>query len=535
MADGQQPVIAYPPIARAAHLSGDVLISFQITPQGEPIGLTVISGPPILSKVSLAFVAEWRFENRDPAREPCETNANFHFALTFPDRGTDVSVNSVEFHTFTPPFRIDITLSSPAPVISDPAETINGRRMPGPPLDSPPFPSGDWSYGGSPTIGVPDGNSYPLMKALGHTTGGMKFYGWINAGVNGSTSTTTNLPEAYDIYPNRIELDQLVAIAERLPDAVQTQHFDWGFRLTAFYGIDYRFTFAKGYFTNQLLVYNRQYGFDTPAEYLDLYFPHVAQGMNLRIGRFLSIPGIESETSPPNYMYSHSILSLVDPFTQTGALATIRINPRWLVQGGVTAGNDVAPWVSDHKLSATVCGNYTTTSNNDNFYVCANGINDGVYAYDNVQQYDATWYHRLTKKTHLATEAWYMYQRQVPNVAGNVANPITPESGTDGAFCGAGQLRCTAPEYAMENYVNHEFSAKTSMSVRTEFLNDKKGQRTGYATSYLEDTVSLTRWFGNSLTLRPELRFEHAWSLPAYDAGRHSSQFTAAADLIYHF
>jgi len=119
------------------------------------------------------------------------------------------------------------------------------RRMPDAPLDSPPFPSSDWSYGGSPTIGVPDGNSYPLMKALGHTTGGTKFYGWINAGVNGSTSTTTNLPEAYDIYPNRIELDQLVAIAERLPDAVQTQHFDWGFRLTAFYGIDYRFTFAK--------------------------------------------------------------------------------------------------------------------------------------------------------------------------------------------------------------------------------------------------------------------------------------------------
>ena len=34
------------------------------------------------------------------------------------------------------------------------------------PLDSPPLPSSDWSYGGSPDIGAPDTNSYPLMTAI---------------------------------------------------------------------------------------------------------------------------------------------------------------------------------------------------------------------------------------------------------------------------------------------------------------------------------------------------------------------------------
>jgi hypothetical protein len=34
------------------------------------------------------------------------------------------------------------------------------------PLDSPPLPSSDWGYGGSPDIGAPDGNSYPLMTAV---------------------------------------------------------------------------------------------------------------------------------------------------------------------------------------------------------------------------------------------------------------------------------------------------------------------------------------------------------------------------------
>jgi hypothetical protein len=39
------------------------------------------------------------------------------------------------------------------------------RALPAP-LDSPPFPNGDWGYGGSPDIGASDGNVYPLMTAL---------------------------------------------------------------------------------------------------------------------------------------------------------------------------------------------------------------------------------------------------------------------------------------------------------------------------------------------------------------------------------
>ena len=62
---------------------------------------------------------------------------------------------------------------------------------------------------------------------------------------------------------------------------------------------------------------------------------------------------------------------------------------------------------------------------NDSFYACANGINDGKYAYDNLQQYDATWYHKFSKTWHMATESWYMYERDVPAVGG----PIHPETG----------------------------------------------------------------------------------------------------------
>jgi hypothetical protein len=124
------------------------------------------------------------------------------------------------------------TASSPAPA----------RRGPPSPLDSPPFPNSDWSYGGSPVIGEPDTNSYPLMTAINGASSRTKIYGWIDPTLNFSTSTHSNSPEANDLYSNRLELNQIVLYVERLPDSVQRDHVNWGYHLTALYGTDYRFT-----------------------------------------------------------------------------------------------------------------------------------------------------------------------------------------------------------------------------------------------------------------------------------------------------
>jgi hypothetical protein len=266
-----------------------------------------------------------------------------------------------------------------------PAGPAPPRRGLPSPLDSPPFPNADWSYGGSPTIGEADTNSYPLMTAWNGARSRTKVYGWFEPTVNGSTSSNSNAPVANDLYSNRFELDQVVLYVERLPDSVQRDHVDFGFHLTGLYGTDYRYTTDKGYLSFQLIKDKHQYGFDPALEYVDIYFPHVAQGMNLRVGRYISIPGIEAQLAPNNYMFSHSLLYSIDPFTDTGALATIQLNTKWVLQTGITAGHDVAPWTSDAKPSATVCASYTTVSVNNNFYLCANGINSGKYTYNSLQ------------------------------------------------------------------------------------------------------------------------------------------------------
>jgi len=107
------------------------------------------------------------------------------------------------------------------------------------------FPGSDY-LGPTPLIGVPDTDPvYPLTKMVWSVAprvrdAKIKIYGWLNPGINVSTSNKSNIPESYAIVPNRIELDQAVLRIERLPDTVQTDHVDWGFRLTPIYGIDYR-------------------------------------------------------------------------------------------------------------------------------------------------------------------------------------------------------------------------------------------------------------------------------------------------------
>ncbi len=412
------------------------------------------------------------------------------------------------------------------------------RRTLASPLNSPPFPNSDWSYGGSPEIGAPDTNVPPLMQALYGGADGkawedsrVKVYGWLEPSFNLSTSHDSNLPSSYDIFANRVELDQAVLYVERIPDSVQTAQIDWGFHLSGLFGTSYRFTMNKGYFSQQLLDQDRQYGFDPVLEYFDLYVPQVADGLNIRVGRFISVPGIEAQLAPNNYVYTHSLLYSIDPFTDTGIIVTARINDHWLLQLGLTASHDVAPWTSDARPSVTACVSHTFRDGNDNVYACANGINSGRYAYNNLQMFDNTWYHKFNGSWHMAAEAWYMYQRDVPSVFG----PVEPERGTHGAFCAPGQIRCFAPEWAMVDYVERQLSAKNYISLRTDFLDDRKGQRTGFKTRYAEATLMWGHWVGTTVLLRPELRFDHSFDGPAYNNGTRGSQFQLAMDAIFKF
>ena len=68
-----------------------------------------------------------------------------------------------------------------------------------------------------------------------------------------------------------------------------------------------------------------------------------------------SLPDIEAQFSPQNYLVTHSILYTVDPFSQMGVLTTTKLNDNWTVQLGVNGSNDVAVWNSAARASLQAC------------------------------------------------------------------------------------------------------------------------------------------------------------------------------------
>jgi hypothetical protein len=447
-----------------------------------------------------------------------------------------------------------------------PTMVVGGQEVP---MSNPPWPYSTWNIGGSEAIGVENMYYNALMDAIYCGKGGKRWqdsrftiYGWAEPGGNVSTSHTRfnyvngtggNFPAAYSFEPNYAQLDQFALYFERTPDEVQRQHFDWGGRVAVIYGTDYKYTFSNGIFSNQYLDNGRQYGFDPVMYYLDFWFPKIAQGMNLRVGRYISIPDIEAQLAPNNITYSHSLLYTYDPYTQNGVVDTIKVSRNWQVQVELSAGNDVALWVkSERHLTPAVCLIWTSDSGKDNVYPCINGLNDGDWRWNNVQHAVVTWYHKFDSRWHMDTEAWYMWESHTPNVTntdavfGGAAQiaaryPYARFGAPNGAICAAALATCYSYEWSIVNYLNYQAGIRDVFAWRTGYFNDARAQRTGFKTRLYEVDLSYTHWLGDTIELRPELRFEHARDADAYDnpsltsgAGRHS-QTMLAADIVFHF
>jgi hypothetical protein len=406
---------------------------------------------------------------------------------------------------------------------------------------SPPFPGSEYQ-GSPPLIGIPTGPpSYPLMQALQGGWYGdvlnanrINVYGWVDVGGNLSSSRNSNVPLSYNIVPNSVQLDQAILRFERVPDSVQVDSMDWGFRFTNMYGIDYRYTTSKGYLSDQLLNHNNLYGYDPLEIYGLLYIPWVAQGLMIKIGRYVSPPDIEAQLAPDNYLYSHSVMYTYDPYTFTGIQFETKFNDQWTLFFGVHAGNDMAPWSNSAQPNAEVLARWVSKSNNDSVYFGLDSIGDGRYKneHDDLQVAVFNWQHRFNDRVHTMTEGYFIWQHNAL-LGGTVING-PPKSFFEAV--GPGPLiPGISPSVGGVNYTNFLISPTNYITVRNDFLDDIKGQRTGFATLYTESTVGWAHYFSNNLITRPEVRYERSWQTPAYDNGTRKNQFTVSADVIIRF
>jgi hypothetical protein len=465
---------------------------------------------------------------------------------------------------------------------------------PATPESTPPMPFTEWPYGGTTNLGVtrPSSVDSPLMTALGNTSVGqwmndnhLQVYGWVNGGGNLSNNTVRggNAPAAYLYNPNTVQLDQAVVYIERLPDTVQTDHVDWGFRFAPTYGENYRYTTAYGLFSNQLLKQNLNNGFDIPMAYGEVFIPQIMQGLMIRFGRYISIPDIEAQLAPNNYMYTHSMTYTFDNYTNTGVEFSLAATKNWIFQLGLTVGTEALPWHVGAKIpnldpnplfpnttmlkdpgaqfpSVTLGVRYTTSDGNDNVNFVANGINNGTWGYNNLQWYGMTYYHKFNDKWHISFE---MYDEHQNNVA-NALNPLVNNAAGTGFFnlggtpfspqfmpfnspflaqcANSAVLACTAEVRAAVTYLNYKATPLDNISYRIEYFNDMQGQRSGTKTPYLETGIGWQHWFSPQIEIRPEVSFYRSLNAPAFNgnanfgiAPNKSNALIGSADIIIHF
>lgn len=465
-----------------------------------------------------------------------------------------------------------------------------GRRdyWPATPQSIPPYPFTEWPYGGATTIGVtrPSSVDSPLMVALGNTPAGswmndnhIQVYGWINGGGNLSTNTVRggNAPAAYSYNPNTVQLDQAVLYIERLPDTVQKDHIDWGFRIAPIYGENYRYTTAYGLWSYQLLNQNKNNGYDMPMAYGEVFIPQIAEGLLVRFGRYISIPDIEAQLAPNNYMYSHSMTYTFDNYTNTGIQSTLAVDKNWMVQLGVSVGTEAMPWHYGAKIAnpfpnplypgttmpkdpgavPTVTGGvrWTSDSGKDNVYVVANGINGGQWGYNNLQWYGLTYYHKFNDQWHVSFETYNLHQNNVlnannPNAVAAFAAGGTPFSPQVMPFnspflaqcSSAAVFACTASVQTYLMYLSYKASPLDNISYRAEFFDDKQGQRTGTKTRYVETGIGWQHWFSPQIEIRPEVSYYKALDGFAFNGNSNlgipntrNYAIIGSADIIIHF
>jgi hypothetical protein len=449
------------------------------------------------------------------------------------------------------------------------------RPPPWPPAPetSPPMPFADWPQGGNDYIGVsaPNAVDSPLMKAIGtdNIVGQtlneehIQIYGWINPGGNVSSAKSGyagNAPAAYAFTPNIVQLDQAVVYVERIPDTVQMDHIDWGFRVSGLFGENYRYTTAYGIFSNQLLYGNHFAGYDMPMVYGEMYVPYVAQGLEFRLGRYISVPDIEAQLAPNNYMYSHSMTYGFDNYTNEGLQSTLKLTKNWEVQLGVSIGTETTPFNTTHIAlinpitgfpgyqgardpgampAVTGCVQYDSDTSNDNIYLCADAIDNGKWGYNNLQWWGATYYHKFNDQWHISMESWYMYGKDIPNSAPGsyaaTAFAYIPYNRPGQAVCPAGEFSCTAKTWTALFYLNYQFSPLDNISLRGEWFDDINGWRTGFATAYNNWAIGWQHWLSPQVELRPEVAWYHSLNAPAFDNGTKHAITVVSGDLIWHF
>jgi len=341
--------------------------------------------------------------------------------------------------------------------------------------------------------------------------GRMQLSGWIEGSFTASTDRQNQLPMGWNFLANQFLLQQNWVHFERSVVTSGTTEPTFGFRSDWMLpGSDYRFTLDRGIFNSQLTADNGQpalYGIDPIYFYGEGYFPMIGQGLDVKVGRFAALYGVETNDAVSNVLASHAYTFVYDPFTHTGIVSTLNVTNAWTVQAGLVTGSDI--FISP-AANPTFIGSVKWTRPDQGesaafSVILGSGRFNQEQNFHNPDIFDLVYNNKLTSRLNYTFEGLFGFTTNVPDIG-------------------------SADWTGIINYLTLDITSRLSGTVRLEFFDDFQGQRTTFKGLYTDLTTGVNFRFRKDLIFRPEVRYDYnGESRPFED--KHGL-FTATADLI---
>jgi TonB family protein len=115
----------YPPIARLAHVQGEVRVAFVLSPKGEPVSVTAISGQPLLKAAAEQNVKTWPFElPKDLYRTDWKYDTTFVYKISSDEQPYEHAKLTVKFDSFR---HVELTTNPPFKQVREGLSSPGGR------------------------------------------------------------------------------------------------------------------------------------------------------------------------------------------------------------------------------------------------------------------------------------------------------------------------------------------------------------------------------------------------------------------------
>jgi hypothetical protein len=339
----------------------------------------------------------------------------------------------------------------------------------------------------------------------------MQVYGWTEGSFTASSDRHSNLPMGFNYRANEFLLQQNWVRFERSVVTTGTTEPSFGFRNDWILpGSDYRFTLPRGIFNGQLTAAGgepQRYGIDPIQFYAEAYFPTIAHGLDVKVGRIFCQYGVESNAAVDNALWSHAYTFIYDPFTHTGVMGTLALTDTWSFQAGMMLGSDD---FIDPVDTPTGMGSikWAPPGGRDSVlfsFIVGSGRFNQSRNFHNPEVFDLVWTHKLNARLTYNFETLYGFTYNVPE---------TGFADWMGAI----------------NYLTYTLTPRLNANARLEFFDDFQGQRTGFPGLYTALTIGLNFRPRADIILRPEIRYDYNDRSRPFEG--HHGLFTAGTDLI---